>query len=340
MRNLRTYENFLDHMDKEELALREYIQDGGTVLFLANPYIYESDLRDYSSNVLYLNAMMSEPTSDAGDSLYGSLNFETGKKILMNDFVYKYDDERFLYLDNISFVNDNPIISGEKEEDKVNEILTMSTMITTISGQKIINTTYNSYTLEYTDDDENGAIVGGSVRNHTILAADVKYTSRAISCGSAIMFSDLEIPGANMTWFEAYDNAKLWKNMIEWLFFRIPVYIPPPQIGDFWIFALSILGGFLLLIVFGLIFFTAGKEAKKVEVSETIQRMRKRDERKKKDEKDIEKDIEKAFYAEDVEEPVVEEAPEEKEVDMKSISDELKKKPPKTRSRSERRRRN
>jgi len=43
--------------------------------------------------------------------------------------------------------------------------------------------------------------------------------------------------------------------------------------------------------------------------------------------------------AEDKARACLEEKVEEKEVDMKSISDELKKKPPKTRSRSERRRR-
>ncbi|MCK5159404.1 MAG: hypothetical protein KAR08_09625, partial [Candidatus Heimdallarchaeota archaeon] len=107
-----------------------------------------------------------------------------------------------------------------------------------------------------------------------------------------------------------------------------------PPIG---IFVASIIAIFFVFMVFGSVLFTIGREVRKVEVSETIIEMRKQDEQRKK----VDKEIEEAYYAEDdVEDELEEEEEDKKEIDMKSISDEIKKKPPKTRSRSERRRRN
>ncbi|MFW9922015.1 MAG: hypothetical protein ACFFDW_01875 [Candidatus Thorarchaeota archaeon] len=331
------YNAVTPYTSTEELAIREYIQDGGAVLYLANPYFYELDMRNYSSNILALNNMMSTPEGDP----FGSLNLQQGLTALFNDFDYQYEDQRFIYINNMTFLNDHPIIAGRSDLKHVDEILTYACQISSSSGgQRIINTTHSTYYLEY-NTNPLGAIADGSVRNHTILISDETSNSRAISCGSAIMFSDLEIPGANMTWFEAYDNALLWENMIDWLFFITPVEEPITPIPDFIIFVLGILGVFLVLGIFGAIFYTAGKETKRAEVSDTLQKMRERELRKSK----VDKEIDEAFYEEEVPKEevkvkeIVKEEKEEKEVDMKSISDEVKKKPPKARSRSERRRR-
>ena len=99
-----------------------------------------------------------------------------------------------------------------------------------------------------------------------------------------------------------------------------------------------IFGLFFVFFIVGIVLYIVGRDVKRAEVSEVITKMRERDESRAK----TEKEIEEAYYAEDDEvvEPEEEDDVVEKEIDMKSISDEIKKKPPKTRSRSERRRRN
>ena len=328
-----TYDIENPYEDLEQLAVKEYIEneDKSSVLFLANPYIFESEYRNLSSNTIHLNSIMSDN--------YGDLNLLRGPNVLMNDFDNRYDDQRFIYIDNSTIDTANPIIQGRIEEEQVNQLLTMSTSLYVNSGgDRFINTTASTYYLNYQNDPA-GQIASGSVHNHSIIVSKEDLNGRVIVSGSAIMFSDLEIPGANITWYEAYDNAQLWKNMIEWLFYQIPLEEELIPIPDFWVFVLAEFGAFLIVIVIGSVLYTVGKDVKRVEISETIQKMRARDERKSK----TDEEIDEAFYAEDEieeekgREEIVEE---EKEVDMKSISDEIKKKPPKTRSRSERRRRN
>lgn len=318
------------YSDLEKLALTEFIQDSGSVLFMVNPFIFEESMRNFTSHTNYLNSMM--------DGTYGELSFQPRNTLMLNDFSYRYDDQRFIYLDNSSFDTDHSLITGNPQIDEaIDELLTITTSISaTGASDRVITVPENSYYLEYTDENTSSIPVG-AVSAHTILNANEKYGGRALSICSGIMFSDIEIPGANNTWYEAYDNAQLWENIISWLFFKLPVAPPTNPVPDFWMFAIGILGVFLILIVIGLIFFTAGKETKRVEVSEALQKMREKESRQKSEEKEIEE----AFYAEDdVEDEVIEDEPVEEvkeEVDMKSISDEVKKKPPKTRSRSDRR---
>lgn len=317
----------------ERRALFEFYRDGGSVLYLANPYFFEEEMRNYTSHTNYLNYMMSSGGQDEVD--YGSLSVDRAQITLMNDLNNRYDDERFIYINNDSLLNDHSIIEGFLDTDPINELLTYSTSIDTVFAQRLINTSVTTYEVN-----AEGEVQGGKTQEHTILASDeIKaYNSRGISCASAIMFSDLEITNTSSdTWFEVYDNALLWENMISWLLFEIPEEAPDDPIPPIGIFAASIIAIFFVFMVFGSILFTIGREVKKVEVSETIIEMRKQDAQRKK----VDKEIEEAYYAEDdVEDELKEEEEEEKEIDMKSISDEIKKKPPKTRSRSERRRRN
>ncbi len=317
----------------ERRAFFEFYRDGGSVLYLANPYFFEEEMRDYSSHTNYLNYMMSSGGQDEVD--YGGLSIDRAQITLMNDFNNRYDDERFIYINNDTMLTDHSIIQGFLDTDSVDELLTYSTSIDTLFAQRLINTSVTTYEVNAA-----GEVQGGKTQEHTILASNEieAYDSRGISCASAIMFSDLAITNTSSdTWFEAYDNALLWENMISWLLFEIPEEEPEVQLPPIGIFAASIIAIFFVFMVVGSVLFTIGREVKKVEVSETIIEMRKQDAQRKK----VDKEIEEAYYAEDdVEEELEEEEADEKEIDMKSISDEIKKKPPKTRSRSERRRRN
>ncbi|MHA1221316.1 MAG: hypothetical protein ACTSQB_06250, partial [Candidatus Heimdallarchaeota archaeon] len=228
------------------------------------------------------------------------------------------------------------IIAGFPDADPVNELLIHSTsLIRTSNSEKIINTTSSTYEVN-----DEGEVPFGGTKTYTIMAAEEKATSRGISCASAIMFSDLVVleGETTTTWWESYDNALLWKNMIYWLLLEIPVPEPVNYVPEFGLFTIIFIAIFFVFMVFGSILFTIGRESKRAEVSEVLIKMRERDERRQK----VDEEIEEAFYAEDTaadDEVVVEEEVEEKDVDMQSISDEVRKKPPKTRSRSERRRR-
>jgi type IV secretory pathway VirB6-like protein len=253
----------------------------------------------------------------------------------MNDLSNRYEDERYIYVNNDTMLTDHAIIQGYLNTTPVDELLTYTTSIDTIFAQRLINTSVTTYEVN-----ADGEVQGGKTQEHTVLAAseiDV-YDSRGISCASAIMFSDLTISNTSAdTWFEVYDNALLWENMISWLLFTIPEIPPDGEVPKIGIWAASIIAIFFVIMVFGSVLFTIGREVRKVEVSETIIKMREQEKLRKK----VDKEIEEAYYAEDdVEDEPEEEDEEEKEIDMKSISDEIKKKPPKTRSRSERRRRN
>ncbi|MBN1329878.1 MAG: hypothetical protein JXA54_10425 [Candidatus Heimdallarchaeota archaeon] len=321
----------------EQRAVFEFYTDGGSVLYLANPYFFEEEQRNYTSNLNEINYLMSGSTVGSQESDYASLAFNHNPVTLMNDLSHEFNDERFIYLNNETLDSDHPIIAGYYDAEPVNELLIYSAYITkeNFVTNKIINTTSTTY---YVDSD--GKVSIGGTRSYCVMAAQEKANSRGIASASAIMFSDLKITEDNdSTWWEMYDNALLWKNMIAWLLNDIPKPTPITYIPDFALFTISIIGVFFLLMVFGSLFFTIGKDAKKAEVSEVIIRMRERDERHKKDEKEIES----AYYAEEVVEEEIERESkiakdEPKELDMKSISDEVRKKPPKTRSRSERRR--
>jgi len=321
--------------DIERRALQEYYQDGGSVLFLANPYFYEEEDRDLSSDIVSINTMMEGSAGETGEDSYDNLGFAEPYLTLFDDFNYQYNDERFLYIDESTFLTDHPIIEGYPGDDPVTEILTYTTETSFLSSStSVINTSQVAYGLR-----TNGEMPSvGSVKSHKILAVDEKFLGRGASIGSTIMFSDLNITGTGITWFEVYDNAQLWKNVIAWLLLQTPVVDPMTDIIPFGIFAGIIFGVFFIFFIVGIVLYIVGKDIKRAEVSETIIKMRDRDASRRK----VDKEIEEAYYAEDEVdvEPVEDDDEEVKEIDMKSISEEVKKKPPKTRSRSERRRRN
>ncbi|HUT82216.1 MAG TPA: hypothetical protein VMZ29_13525 [Candidatus Bathyarchaeia archaeon] len=325
------------YTEVEQRAVYEFYTDGGSVLYLANPYFFEVETRNYSSNLNDIDYLMSGSTVGSEESDYQSLTFNTKPVTLMNDLNHEFNDERFIYINNETLDSNHPVIAGYNGVEPVTELLTYSSYITkeNFVSNKIINTTSTTY---YVDSD--GKVPFGGTKSYCVMAAEEKENSRGISCASAIMFSDLQITQDNeSTWWEMYDNALLWENMIAWLLNDIPKPAPIVYIPDFALFTISIIGVFFVLMVFGSLLFTIGKDAKKAEVSDVIIRMRDREERSKKDEKEIEA----AYYAEEVSEDEIEKEvkvtkDKAKEVDMKSISDEVRKKPPKTRSRSERRR--
>ncbi|NHJ47190.1 MAG: hypothetical protein FK733_05325 [Asgard group archaeon] len=323
-----------EHIEKQ--AITEFYQDGGSVLYLANPYFFEEEYRNYSSNFNYLNDMAGISLGE-GDETYGSISFYNHKIALLDDFNHEYGDERFIHLTNNSLLMDHAIISGFSEinesVDSVQNLLTHTSFVQRNSRAiHVINTSQTAYELN-----SDGIVPFGGTREYTIMSVDElsQYDSRGISCASAVMFSDLPIEANGTdTWFEAYDNALLWKNMIAWLLKDLPQPPGDKTIPDFGLFVIIIIAAFFVLMVLGSVLYTIGKEIKRAEVSETLIKMRERDEERQV----VDKEIEAAYYAEDEiaadEEPEVE----EKEVDMKRVSDEIKKKPPKTRSRSERRR--
>jgi hypothetical protein len=319
----------------EKQAITEYYQDGGSVLYLANPYFFEEEMQIYSSNIRYLNDMMGISIGE-GEETYGNLGFSTQQGALLDDFNYLYEDERLILIGNETLDSSHSIITGLSEFDEnidpIEELLVHATFISSDIPSHVVKTPSTTYLLN-----SDGQVPFGGVREYAVVSVKelTQYESRGLACSSMIMFSDLNITeNESLTWFEAYDNSLLWENMISWLLKDLP---KPPIAGilpDFGLFVIIIIAVFFVLMVAGSVLFTIGREVKQAEVSEVITKMRDREDRTKK----VEKEIEEAYYAEDEVDKEEPEEEEEKEVDMKKISDEIKKKPPKTRSRSERRR--
>ena len=111
----------------ERRALFEFYRDGGSVLYLANPYFFEEEVRNYTSNANHLNFMMDSGGQDEID--YGSLSVDNAQIALMNDINNRYDDERFIYINNDTLLTDHSIIQGFLDSDPVDELLTYSTSI-------------------------------------------------------------------------------------------------------------------------------------------------------------------------------------------------------------------
>ncbi|MBD3191947.1 MAG: hypothetical protein GF308_14965 [Candidatus Heimdallarchaeota archaeon] len=312
----------------DQQVLIEFLGDGGSILFLSNPFFFEKNMRNFSGHNTAMDRFMNIGTA---------LAFSGAQNVLMDDFNYQYNDERFLSLNSTYFQTDHAIITGFPEDEPVEELLAYSTGIgREIPGELVVNTPSTTYKL-----DSEGTVEQGSVYNHTIIASSTSGgNGRTIACGSAIMFSDLVIPSTNSTrWIDVKDNKQLFKNMVSWLLFETPVPEEVNYIPDFSLFAFATSVLFLLTFVIGIILYTVGREVKRVEVSEKLIKMREQRAQKEK----IDKEIQEALYAEDVPEEDKDEEKEEEEIaddeiDMDAISEEVRKKS-KTRSRSERRQR-
>jgi hypothetical protein len=330
------YETTLDDAfsDLEIQALTEFYSDRGSAIFLTNPYFFDEEMRDFSGHPKAMNQIL------VGD--YRFLEFSE-EDVILNDYHNLDNDERLLFLGNESFNNEHAIIQGPSNSSTVKNIVMHSTTINQLYPTHIVSTPANSYIIN-----REGEIDQGSVRNHSLIACYRQTNKRGVSCGSGIMFSDLLLDAsANTTWFESYDNKQLWENMVAWTLNQIPVPEPQstiPSIGYFFAIGGAI---FIVFIVFGLTLFIIGREVKEVEVSDKLIKMREKELQKQKEE---EQAIQKAYYAEDVieedEAKVSDEDKDKKEAkkkdndksfDMKSISEEIKKKP-KTRKRSKKRR--
>ena len=168
----------------ERRALFEFYRDGGSMLYLANPYFFEEEMRNFTSHANYLNYMMSSGGQDEVD--YGGLSIDRAQITLMNDFNNRYDDERFIYINNDTMLTDHSILQGFLGTNSVNELLTYSSSIDTIFAQRVINTSVTTYEVN-----ADGEVQGGKTQEHTILASNEigAYDSRGLSCASAIMFS-------------------------------------------------------------------------------------------------------------------------------------------------------
>ncbi|MHA1354151.1 MAG: hypothetical protein ACTSR1_03125 [Candidatus Heimdallarchaeota archaeon] len=112
----------------------------------ANPYFFEEEVRNYSSDIQSINTMMEGSAGETGADSYDNLGFGEPYLTLFDDFNYRYDDPRFLYINETTLLNDHPIIEGYPDDNPVSEILTYATATNYLSSStSIINTSQVAY---------------------------------------------------------------------------------------------------------------------------------------------------------------------------------------------------
>jgi hypothetical protein len=85
------------------------------------------------------------------------------------------------------------------------------------------------------------------------------FDVRVAMGGSSIMFSDIEDSYLGSSWYEAEDNAKLWRNTIKWLSAEIQEENIPKPKDDLYIpFLLGITALAIIFVVGGIFLFMIG----------------------------------------------------------------------------------
>lgn len=234
----------------EKVHIREFLDAGNGMLLLANPLIEENDSLNGRGD--YLNTILQ-------DEYLGILaRFWTESQvpgtfllsdIVKNDFNNAGKPEYVVLETNGT---ENPIFS---DYENITEIITTSCSITNARENLVIGST-EAYAE--TPFKENHAF-STDIAVFSVIGRLTAFKARMVIGGSSIMFSDIEDPLLNGSWYSTADNAKLWRNIISWLAEESIDEEPDVPVSDLF---LPFLGGVLVLsVVFifgGIITFNIG----------------------------------------------------------------------------------
>lgn len=192
----------------EKVHIRDFLDEGHGMFLLANPLMEENDSLNGRGD--YLNTILQ-------DEYLGILaRFWTGSEasgtFLLSDIVKNdFDNAGKPEYVNLG-VNgtDNPIFT---DYENVTELITTSCTISNARENLIIGSTeaYAETPLK-----ENHAF-STDIAVFSVIGRLTAFKARMVIGGSSIMFSDMEDPLLNGSWYNAADNAKLWRNIITWL---------------------------------------------------------------------------------------------------------------------------
>jgi len=256
----------------EAFYLRQYVKRGGGLFLLSNPYSTNGTLSGHPNA---LNQLITK--IDDMDLSFEDLEFwestDQISDIIMDDYHNLNGTRSFLDLSKDNFTNATIISSQPTNISRV-LVHTQSISAPIKIGE--------AYLASYTEDVEHVAHLAEEIP--LWLGGTNESNARVVLCGSTIMFSDLPLPGTNVTWTSHpdFDNAHLFNNTINWIVNITPVeqvMITEPIESPLPIF---VAGGTILLVIGVIFMFKSTPEKEERPITEAIRDVRTRDKKPKK----------------------------------------------------------
>ncbi|MHA2055366.1 MAG: hypothetical protein ACW99F_17440, partial [Candidatus Hodarchaeales archaeon] len=196
------------YTSNERVYIRDFLLEGHGMLLLANPLMEENDSLNGRGDLL--NDILSDEGLGIIARYWTESEFQGTfplSDIVKNEFNNAGKPEYVILETNSTL---NPIFS---DYENITHIITTSCSIRSAKVDLIEGSTeaYAETPLKekHTFSGDISVLSGVGQLND--------FKSQVVIGGSSIMFSDIEEPLFNSSWYEVADNAKLWRNIISWL---------------------------------------------------------------------------------------------------------------------------
>lgn len=210
--------------DTEKEAVSTFVKNGGSTLYLSNPYSKNATL---SGHPQILNDLADEPYQIGSKFQTSEVSSPNDPTILVDDFNNDGNETHIVYSAdtittelNSGIVNVSSIIYyGNPMFDRL-----------TISSNKVNEyESGNASAFSYTINSKYATVVSQQ-KMYWILGRELTTAlGRSMAVGSTLMFSDLSYDNTT-SWIDVADNKNLFINMIAWLLQITPLEPNNPQI--------------------------------------------------------------------------------------------------------------
>ncbi|MHA1978318.1 MAG: hypothetical protein ACW98I_15540 [Candidatus Hodarchaeales archaeon] len=235
---------------RERNYIRDYLLEEKSMLLLANPLVETNATLDGHGD--YLNYILNEQEFGILARFWtqiDSVDLRKPTDVVKNDFSNAGKPE-YLILDINT--TDHEIFS---ESENVSTVITSSCSIQDAREELIVGST-EAYADPPSGDPHSFST---NIGLFVLAGRAENFDVRVAMGGSSIMFSDIEDSYLGSSWYEAEDNAKLWRNTIKWLSAEIQEENIPKPKDDLYIpFLLGITALAIIFVVGGIFLFMIG----------------------------------------------------------------------------------
>ncbi len=255
----------------ERIHVRDFLLAENSMLVLANPLTETNDTLDGHSD--YLNFVLDAQEFGIVSSFWTDETSAQPKKptdIVKNDF-HNAGKPEYLILD-INATN-HEILSNH---ENVSTIVTTSCSIKNSRNEIIIGST-QAYADPPVGDPHTYST---NIVLFALAGTSETFDAKVALGGSTTMFSDLVDPLLATSWYEAGDNAKLWRNVVRWLGDEIEeetIQQPNKELYDPFLLGMSTIA--VIFVVGGAAIFMvgSGQEITVLKVKEKVEAKEKKD---------------------------------------------------------------
>lgn len=210
--------------DGEKAAIDTYVSNGGGVLYMSNPFNYNSTLTGHANTLKGLltsqfNAFMRVDAVDTDNT-----------SLIIDDYNNDGDDSHVIV--NVNNL-ETEVFRTEPNNLSNSQFLLYSGLVSTKDLAPIYygNASEFSYAVtqnyEMALDTEKPAVK----QVKWMEAKEIGNNSRVMLLGSTIMFSDYNYDNQS-TWIEQYDNELLFQNIVAWMMHLTPKEKQNELVGD------------------------------------------------------------------------------------------------------------